>query len=126
MELGNVLAIGCAHSARFHQFVHADPRQPMALPEDIWQSAKKHPDVILLRVANPLLQTLSVLLTRLVASLLSSLLRGLDLLDSLSARDFWGGLLLGGLIGGCAGWLMVGGPVWCPAWLLNIAKVDIG
>ena len=125
MEPGNVLAIGCTHSARFHQFVHAHPRQAMPLPQDIRQGAKKHPDVILLRVTDPLLQALPVLLTSLVASLLTCLLSGLDLLDSLSAGDFGGVRLLSVVVRGCAGWLLVGGVV-RSAGRLDVAKVDIG
>ena len=97
----------------------------MPLPQDIRQGAKKHPDVILLRVTDPLLQALPVLLTSLVASLLTCLLGGLDLLDALSAGDFGGVRLLSVVVRGCASRLLVGGVVW-PAGRLDVAKVDIG
>ena len=39
MELGDVLAIGSPDGAWLHKFVHADPWQAVAFPEDVRQCA---------------------------------------------------------------------------------------
>jgi len=99
-EPSDVPSVSFADSLGVHHFVHSDALKTVALPQNVWERAKKNAHVIFHRSANPRLQAHSVLLTGGFLLILRFFTSCVDLLDFLESA--FGATWLSSFFSGCS------------------------